>query len=400
MDLNKLSVYLKEKNENVVELTFEEIEKILGYRLPPKAKKDGKWWWNIKDSKKAQTWINNGYYTFDCKNIPIKSNVCFRKNKLEKTEEIKGIKRVWYFLTDKDAELHQKVMAFLEILILPLIALLTLILTYISVFSTHSETTINNYYESVKSDSQIEIVNIDILDDEVTLVDTDNKSEIMSVNAGVYIDIKLRNTGDTVAFLKQIKFDMDEIFPLDNPKDVAYESVPVSETYDVILDDEYTQIIDVSQSIPANGVDRFRLKILSSAGNNEMDVIYVFRMEFIYDGDNKSISSARYVAVFPSYFNHVGECVYAFDYDVWLSNYNEIKRIEKFVEENDDIIVSPQFQDLLKYYESESKLSRDELINRYAKKIVYILRGTIDEEQWKNIKEQSDEYYKKECIED
>lgn len=400
MNLNKLSVFLNENDKNVIELTFEEIEEILGYRLPPKAKKGGKWWWNIKDSKKAQTWINNGYYTFDCKNIPIKGSVCFRKNNLEKTEEIKGIKRIWYFLTDKDAKLHQKVMAFLEILILPLIALLTLIFTYISVLSTHSETTINNYYESVKSDSQIEIVNIDILDDEVTLVDINDNSEIMSINAGVYIDIKLRNTGDTVAFLKQIKFDMDEIFPLDNPKDVAYQTVPVSETYDVILDNEYTQIIDVSQSIPANGVDRFRLKILSSAGNDEMDVIYVFRMEFIYDGDNKSVSSDRYIAVFPSYFNHVGECIYAFDYDVWLLNYNEIKRIARLAEENDEIIISPQFQDLLKYYESESKLSRDELTNRYAKKIVYILRGIIDEEQWKNIKKQSDEYYKKECIED
>lgn len=201
MNLDNLAEYLKKENENLIVLSFSEIEDILGKDLPTEAKQEAKWWWNIKDSKKAKTWIDSGYYTYDCKHIPITGNVCFEKIKTETKKEIKGIKKIWYFLTDKDAELHQKIMAFLEILVLPLIASATLILTLISVFPTKSETTseiiINNYYENVKSDSQIEIVNIDILEDIIYIED---ESETTPSSAGVYVDVKLRNKGDTVAF--------------------------------------------------------------------------------------------------------------------------------------------------------------------------------------------------------
>lgn len=268
MNLDKLTEYLKEQSKDTIMLSFAEIEEILGEELPVKAKKEQRWWWNIKDSKKAQAWMNCGYYTYNCNNIPMRGNVCFKKNNAETAKEIKGIIRLWYFLFDKDAELHQKVLAFLEILILPLIAFITMIISFFSLLSPNTNTTINNYYESVKSDSQVEIVNIDILKDRVYI-----ETETIPTDIGVYIDIKLRNKGDTVAFLKQIKFEVEEIFPIDDPRDINYSAVPVSEIYDVILDDKSTQIIDISQSVPANGVDRFRLKIMSSEGINDMDVI-------------------------------------------------------------------------------------------------------------------------------
>lgn len=402
MNLDNLAEYLKKQNENIIVLSFCEIENILGIDLPIEAKQEAKWWWNIKDSKKAKAWIESGYYTYDCKRIPISGNVCFEKIKKENNKEIKGIKRVWYFLTDKDAELHKKSMAFLEIFVLPLIALASLIVAIISVFSTNSETTtvgiINNYYENVKSDSQIEIVNIDILEDMVYIV---NETETLPYIEGVYVDIKLRNKGDTVAFLKKIEFEVEEIFPLDDPREICYNAVDVSETYDVILDDKTTQTIDISQSIPANDVDRFRLKILSSVGIHDMDVIYVFKMKFIYDGDDKSILSARHIAVFPSDFNFSGAYISAFDYNIWCSNYNEIKRIAKLGEKNDDVIVSAQFQNLLNQYEKESKLNKSELIDEYhINRIMINERGALDEEQWEIIKKQSDERYQKYYIEE
>lgn len=123
-------------------------------------------------------------------------------------------------------------------------------------------------------------------------------------------------------------------------------------------------------------------------------------MEFIYDGDNKSISSARHIAVFPTYFNYVGAYVSTFDYNIWLSNYHEIKRIAKFAEQNDDVIVSAQFQSLLELYESESKLSRNELINKYDNTIIIHRRGLIDEALWEDIKKLSDENYQKNYLDE
>lgn len=47
---SKLGVYLQKSNENIVKLTFKEIENILGYNLPMSARKYQAWWANNGDS--------------------------------------------------------------------------------------------------------------------------------------------------------------------------------------------------------------------------------------------------------------------------------------------------------------------------------------------------------------
>lgn len=131
INLDKLSEYLKKSNANMITLSFAEIESILESELPAEAKQTAKWWWNIKDSKKAKAWLDYGFYTYDNKNIQTRGNVCFKRT--EKNPEFhRGFSRIWYFLTDRDAEPHKKARALLEILV----SLATILALFISIFST------------------------------------------------------------------------------------------------------------------------------------------------------------------------------------------------------------------------------------------------------------------------
>lgn len=135
INLDKLTEYLKKSDANTIVLSFSEIENILGSELPAEAKQAAKWWWNVKDSKKAKTWLDCGYSTFDQKSIPARGNVCFKK--VEKEPEFqRGFSRIWYFLTDKDAELHQKATAVLEISIIPVATILTLMIAALTLYVT------------------------------------------------------------------------------------------------------------------------------------------------------------------------------------------------------------------------------------------------------------------------
>ena len=405
--LQNLTEHLREKDLPSITLTFEEIESIIQATLPPEAKNTGKWWWNIKESKRAQSWLDVGYYTYDCKNIPQRGNVTFCRLKkgqeikeIEQNQDIEGLEKrqiaqvfnkIWYFLTDKDVEAHKKTIAFLEISILPLATILTLVFTWLSL--NKPVQTINNYYDNVKSDSQVEIVNIDFLEDYMYIA-SDDVPEGNPYSIGTFADIKLRNKGDTVAFIKAVRFEVEEVYPLNNPSKVDFQYVPVTETYDFVMDSNQTQILPISQSIPANGVDRFRIKLISASAEDYMDVIYIFRMVFIYDGDDKTVSSARHVAVIPPLYNFTGAYCYDFDYDKWLSNYKAIKRIAKYAKSHDDLILSSQFQFLLDKYEKEKKLNNDELSEKYySNTIILNQRGALSEEEWADIQRQSDENY-------
>lgn len=56
--------YLMGKREKEIELTFDEIEKIVGFELPDSHKKNDKAWWsNDKTHSQAIAWLNAGYET-------------------------------------------------------------------------------------------------------------------------------------------------------------------------------------------------------------------------------------------------------------------------------------------------------------------------------------------------
>lgn len=140
INLDKLSEYLKKSDASMIILSFHEIENILESELPLEAKHTAKWWWNVKYSKKAKSWLDYGYETHDHQNIPARGSICFRRIE-KKPKYEKGFSRIWYFLTDMDAELHQKAMAVLEISVMPILAILTLYFTMFPYRSPHQART-------------------------------------------------------------------------------------------------------------------------------------------------------------------------------------------------------------------------------------------------------------------
>lgn len=93
--------------------------------------------------------------------------MCFKRIDRE-VEFRKGFGRIWYFLTDKDAESHQKTMAFLEIFVVPVVAILTLIVAiltfYVTVFPTKTQDQIQEVFATFVSEGDYSFENKNFLD--------------------------------------------------------------------------------------------------------------------------------------------------------------------------------------------------------------------------------------------
>lgn len=80
----------------------------------------------------------------------------------------------------------------------------------------------------------------------------------------------MRNIGDQVAYIKEISFDILDYYNMINPQMTHYQLVESSHTYDEVLGKEKQQVFNVSQSIGANEVDRFQVKLASSIAETRM----------------------------------------------------------------------------------------------------------------------------------
>ena len=89
-------------------------------------------------------------------------------------------------------------------------------------------------------------------------------------NENPRIDIKVRNIGNKVAYLKKAEFQIMKMGII-RVAGVRFEAIPVTWTYDVGVSKDntpYTKTISISQSVGPNEVDRFQFVI----GTEYMDV--------------------------------------------------------------------------------------------------------------------------------
>ena len=406
--LKKLALYLEGKEDEVISLSFEQIEDIIGEPLPEDARTKSSWWWNVKDSWKTDVWLKNGYATIQCKSIPINGTVQFKKIREAEPPLENIFKQIWYFLTEKDSEPHKKVIAFLEISVLPIIAIITFA---ILITDTNEASNINidnrrifvsgDYYEQVninnqKQDSRIEIVDIQITEEiaQITFVNEKKGEEATyGIRIGTYIDIKLRNTGDTVAFLKRVVINVHEFYPLVDPAETNYSYVPVTETYDILLNGEQNQTFEVSQMVEANGTDRFLIKVMSDIGNMRMDVVYLFSVTLIYDEDDKTVESAKYIAVFPPNFNVEGCHFSKYIEENWEQNYSMIKYFASLEDPANGVFASQNFIELMEQYDTEMKLGFEFRSKFYSSTMLIFPRADVGEEDWEALESQVREFY-------
>lgn len=60
-----LKNFLIQSNKSVIKLSFDEIETIIKFELPPSAHKRNAWWSNSYSHSEAFSWLEAGYET-DC----------------------------------------------------------------------------------------------------------------------------------------------------------------------------------------------------------------------------------------------------------------------------------------------------------------------------------------------
>lgn len=160
------------------------------------------------------------------------------------------------------------------------------------------------------------------------------------------VDIKLRNIGDQVAYIKEISFDILDYYNMINPQMTHYQLVEASHTYDVVLGKEKQQVFNVSQSIGANEVDRFQVKLASSIAETCMVTIYYLTLSIIYDEDNKVVKSEKYLWAVPSISEYAACYISHTSMEIAKKNYLELKKMNNY-----DAIKSNHFISILKSYE-------------------------------------------------
>lgn len=160
------------------------------------------------------------------------------------------------------------------------------------------------------------------------------------------IDIKLRNIGDQVTYIKEIAFDILDYYSMGNPQVTQYQLIPSSNTYDVVLGKKERQIFKISQGIGANEVDRFQIKMASSIPEPRMPAIYYLFLSIIYDEDSKVEKSEKHIWAVPSNRKWAGCYVSHMDMEIAKKNYLELKRFDSY-----DGRKSEHFVNILESYE-------------------------------------------------
>ena len=129
-------------------------------------------------------------------------------------------------------------------------------------------------------------------DSDLELVD----ASLEEAEEATTLDIKVRNTGEKVAYLKEADFNVEKVWELRSP--VVPDPAPVSRNYDVALSPNgapYTRTERLSQSIEPNKVDRFTftLSLNDRASLEAENIQYVFliTVDLVYAADDKVISS-------------------------------------------------------------------------------------------------------------
>ena len=128
------------------------------------------------------------------------------------------------------------------------------------------------------------------------------------------LDVKLRNIGDEVIFLKRATFKILKAGELRNPRICNYQLIPVSWNYDVIFRRAEEEIShNISQALDPNSVDRFTFTIGQKGGDPVLPTLYYFQLMLTYNEDDKSISSSPIVLPVPSDISWGGMYTHGFN---------------------------------------------------------------------------------------
>ncbi|WP_433749160.1 hypothetical protein [Paenibacillus amylolyticus] len=167
-----------------------------------------------------------------------------------------------------------------------------------------------------KKKAEIKIIDLEILE-----ADDEEKFPIL--------DVKLRNIGDEVAFLKRVVFNIHDFYEMINPHAIYFDRIESSYTYDMLLSGLETKNYTISQSVGPNGVDRFRLRIANDLGDPIMPTIYKFDIQVVYNEDNLYVNSEKIILPIPSTEEYAGYYISHTIKENAKQNYINLKRFNE-----------------------------------------------------------------------
>lgn len=186
----------------------------------------------------------------------------------------------------------------------------------------------NTIIQYKRTDSIIELVDLSIIEDGEFPV----------------LDIKLRNSGDTVAYLYKLEVNMIDYFQMHNIYDEYHSYVEPSSNYDIILTERATQDFTISQKIPANDVDRFTVSMATTTGDPYFPAICVFSIRLYYNNDGYVESTAMIIPVGnPKRIG--GKFIASTNNELAYKNYQNLIRINDY-----DAVKSDHFTKILQSY--------------------------------------------------
>ncbi|MDF2545787.1 MAG: hypothetical protein K0R93_685 [Anaerosolibacter sp.] len=192
--------------------------------------------------------------------------------------------------------------------------------------------TVNNYNSNTKKEADVRIIDI-VIDS-----DSDERYPVL--------DVKLRNAGDEVAFLKKVSFNISDYFEMINPQITHFERIEATHTYDILLSGLDNKVYSLSQSILPNGVDRFRIRLANTFGDPIMPAIYKFSISILYNENNLCVKSEDMIIPIPSTEACNGYYVSDLSRENAKINYQNLKRFNR-----DTSLKSEHFQDIFDSYQ-------------------------------------------------
>ena len=136
-------------------------------------------------------------------------------------------------------------------------------------------TQINNYNK--KEDADLKLVDITLSDNDFGIC---------------YIDIKLRNVGEKVAYLKRISLHIIDKGELKDPVEVQYQLIQLSENYTFELDinsDEGILDKNISHRIKPDEVEFIRITLRNAEIDPSFTSLYHLSMNLIYNEDDRKV---------------------------------------------------------------------------------------------------------------
>ena len=303
--LDNLSEYLKNSKEKTVVLSFEEIEKIIGERLPEKAKNNPNWWWNVNNGVRAKAWMMAGYVTSNCKNIPITHNVIFIKNSDSKcdTNHVKGIKKVWFILANPESESNKRLVMIIQLIGLVL-AVLAIIIPYII------------------SNIMIEKSLIEITD--IKFIDSDSIEKVK-------LELTFNNNNpDYDRYINKAIIHVLDYYEMSFTASGYPYMLDSSYTYNLLIDGNTIPEdfeIELSQVIPAGGYDKFSIELCAGDVGTFLEVLICLNIELVFDNADTISTDKCILCLGSPVFDE--ETVKSFSL-AWRGLYDNLEAISRF----------------------------------------------------------------------